>query len=212
MSPLLQIFLIVNAIAVGVIATIAIQHARAHFKKQEVGKKTDPTNLPRLSGERRQQLLEEAEVEFRKQIDASVDSLRKDLTGTADELAHYVTKVGGEIIETEMKRYRETIDSLRKQTEAIINQAQTGVARHQSDISERITSLQNEMETKLKDEIAADKKLLTDQIDTKLADAVSSFLVETLQHEVDLGAQSEYLVRQLEAHKEELIKEVRDEA
>ena len=49
------------------------------------------------------------------------------------------------------------------------------------------------------------------QIDTRLAEAVTSFLIETLQHNVDLGAQSAYLTAQLEEHKADFIKEVADE-
>jgi hypothetical protein len=45
-----------------------------------------------------------------------------------------------------------------------------------------------------------------------LADAVASFLIETMQHNVDLGAQSTYLTTMLEEHKTELTKGIIDEA
>jgi hypothetical protein len=48
-------------------------------------------------------------------------------------------------------------------------------------------------------------------MDTKLADAVTSFLMETLQHNVDLGAQSAYLTAMLDEHKDELVKGVKHE-
>jgi hypothetical protein len=43
-----------------------------------------------------------------------------------------------------------------------------------------------------------------------LGDAVASFLIDTLQHEVDLGAQTNYLIKTLDEHKDELKKEVDD--
>ena len=46
------------------------------------------------------------------------------------------------------------------------------------------------------------------QLDTKIADGIASFLVETLQHNVDLGAQTAYLTAQLEEHKADLIREI----
>ena len=58
---------------------------------------------------------------------------------------------------------------------------------------------------------AAEKQQLIAQIDTKLADAVTSFLVETLGHNVDLGAQSDYLISVLDEHKAEFTKRVTDE-
>ena len=58
----------------------------------------------------------------------------------------------------------------------------------------------------------AEKQRLLQQIDTKLADAVASFLMETLQHNVDLGAQSAYLTAMLEEHKTDFAKELSDES
>ena len=62
------------------------------------------------------------------------------------------------------------------------------------------------------EEITNEKEKLIQQIDTRLADAVTSFLIETLGHNVDLGAQNKYLIEMLEEHKPELIKGVKDEA
>jgi hypothetical protein len=56
--------------------------------------------------------------------------------------------------------------------------------------------------------VAAEKQKMIELMDTKLADAVGSFLVETLQHNIDLGAQTAYLTAQLEEHKAELVKGV----
>ena len=207
MSPLLQIFLGINLVAVGIIATIAVQHALAHFGKKE--QKKAEQQLPKMPSDIRKKLIEEAEVEFRKQIDKSTKTLQTDLAKTADQLSQDVTKLGGQIIETEMKRYRETLDALRRQSEHLIGQAQQGVARHQEDIGKRLDELKTEMEAKVKEELAADREHLAQQIDTKLADAVSSFLVETLQHNVDLGAQTDYMISMLEEHKEELVNEVK---
>lgn len=209
MSPLLQVFLFINVFIVGVVATIAIQHALAHFRQKD--KKPVEQRLPKLPPAIRQQLLDEAEAKFRKQVDDSTAVLQKDIEKTAVDLSAQMTRIGGEIIATEMKRYRESLESLRKQTEATISQAQTGVAEHQTDISKRLEELRAQSEDKVKQELAAEKEHLAQQIDTKLADAVSSFLVETLQHNVDLGAQADYMVAMLDEHKEELAKEIRNE-
>ena len=51
--------------------------------------------------------------------------------------------------------------------------------------------------------ILAEKKQIMARIDTKLSDSVASFLLETLGHEVDLGAQQTYLTKMLEEHKDD---------
>ena len=55
-------------------------------------------------------------------------------------------------------------------------------------------------------EITAEKEVLIKLANAKLADAVASFLIETLGHNVDLGAQSAYLTEMLEEHKDEILK------
>ena len=45
----------------------------------------------------------------------------------------------------------------------------------------------------------------------KLAGAVTAFLIDTLGHNVDLGAQTKYLTETLEQHKAELVKELSDD-
>ena len=103
------------------------------------------------------------------------------------------------------------LDALRQQTEANINGAQTEITKHQTDLKTRIDAKQAELEAKMVEEVNAEKQILVQQIETKLSDAVASFLTETLQHNIDLGAQSSYLTTMLEEHKDELLKGISDE-
>lgn len=117
-----------------------------------------------------------------------------------------------ETIKGEAQRYQASLDALRNQAETTIGSAQTNIAKHQTELETKLVELKAELEPKLVKEIAAEKQYLIQQIDTKLADAVASFLVETLQHNVDLGTQSAYLTAMLDEHKAELVKEITDEA
>jgi F0F1-type ATP synthase membrane subunit b/b' len=117
-----------------------------------------------------------------------------------------------ETIHSETQRYHASLNTLRNQAETTIGGAQTEIAKHQTELETKLAELKAELEPKLVKEIAAEKLHLIQQIDTKLADAVASFLVETLQHNVDLGAQSAYLTAMLDEHKAELVKEITDEA
>lgn len=209
MDPLLLIFLLINAVFVGVVATFATQHAIAHFRPTEEKKKAAPVEqLPKMLPEMKKQLLAEAEAKFRGQIETSTKQLEQDLQKTTSELETHVTKIGGQIIETEMKRYRDSLEALRVQTENIVKQAQAGVAQHQTDLNDRYTQTQAEMQEKLKADLAAEKEKLIAQADAKLSDAVLSFLMETLQHDVDLGAQTKYMMSVLDEHKDEIVKEM----
>lgn len=219
-STFLQIFLIVNVFLIGIIATIAIQHAYAHFKPQpHEDEKPQPHPHPHtqsqtvhLPPEVRSRLLQVAQTNFQTVLDHSAAALEHDLKTTTAQLDKQLEKLGTEIISSEMKRYRASLEELRQQTQENINNAQMDVAKHQTDLKAKFAERQAELEAKLTGEIAAEKERLIQQIDTKLADAVASFLVETLQHNIDLGAQSAYLTTMLEEHKDEFAKGIADEA
>jgi hypothetical protein len=79
-------------------------------------------------------------------------------------------------------------------------------------VSQEVAKHESEVKAKITQELEADKQRLIQQIDTKLADAVGSFLVEALGNNVDLGSQNAYLAQLLEEHKGEFKKEVSADA
>lgn len=211
MNGFLQFFLIFNALIIGVIATLAVQHAIAHKNQKKEAKKPEPDGAPKLPASTRQALLEAAEARFLKEIEQSAKQLQTDLQKTVSELSAHTSKIGGEIISVEMKRYRDSLESLRTQTDTVITTATAGVTKHQSDITQQLDEKRAELEASMHEDIAKEKQLLLEQMNTKLSDAITSFLVETLQHDIDLGAQSDYLIATLEEHKQELIKDATSE-
>ncbi|MEO6727960.1 MAG: hypothetical protein ABIM96_03475 [Candidatus Saccharimonas sp.] len=91
------------------------------------------------------------------------------------------------------------------------------LAEHQAALEEELTKRQEahaakqaELEQKLEAEMQKRRDAYVAQLDTKLGDAIAAFLTDTLGQNVDLGAQTGYLVSQLEAHKDELLQEVRN--
>lgn len=213
-STFLQIFLLVNIFLIGAFTATAIRHAYAHFRPQHGGEKPHPAakQAVRLSPEVKEHLLQSAQINFQATLEHSVAELERDLKSTVSQLNGRLEKLGTEIVSDEMKRYRMDLDQLRKQTEANISGAQTEITEHQVDLKSKIDQRRVKLEAKLVEEIAAEKQLLIQQIDTKLADAVASFLTETLQHNVDLGSQNAYLIAMLEEHKDELRKGIADES
>lgn len=214
-SILLQSFLLLNIFVMGILVSIAVRHAYAHFRPQshdaekpQLHTQAQSIHLPPAVKER---LLQASQAHFQAVLDRSVTDLQHDLKTTAFHLNNQLGKLGTDIISDEMKRYHASLEQLRKQAEATITSAQTEIALHQAELKSMLTERQIELEAKLTEEIAAEKQRLIQDIDTKLADAVASFLVETLQHDVDLGAQSAYLTSMLEEHKAELKKGIADE-
>lgn len=196
----LQIFLLINVFIIGALSATAIRHAWAHFhpRPAKVDKPTvQPVHLP---PEVKEKLLEKAQADFKAILDKSANELQTDLQTTATELNKQLEKLGDAVVTSEAERYKTMLEALRVQAETVITTAQSDIKDHQTDLKAKIT-----------DNVKAEQEHLIAQLDTKLADAVSSFLTETLQHNVDLGAQVPYMLATLEEHKAELIKGINDE-
>ena len=104
-------------------------------------------------------------------------------------------------IEAELTRHQDELEIALKERE-------TSLAKLQTEIDNDLFSRRQQLETQLAEELAKKRAFLASQLETKLSDAVSSFLLEAMQHNIDLGAQAPYLSAMLEEHKAELVEGV----
>lgn len=93
-----------------------------------------------------------------------------------------------------------------------LSERQNQLTAIQTKLDSELEQRRAELEAKLEQELVAKREFMSKQLETKLSDAVASFLFEALQHHVDLGAQTPYLTALLNEHKDELIKKVSDNA
>lgn len=188
----------------GVLATIATRHAYAHFRPEEHAAEhphaSAQKNVP-LPPAVREHMLESAQNDFQKVLDRSSAQFQHDLNATEERLTKQLERLGSDIVGKEIERYHSELDHLREQAETLGTDAQAELTQHQA-----------ELKAKLDERMAAEQERLLQLMDTKLADAVASFLTETMQHNIDLGAQAPYLSRMLIEHTAELKRELTNEA
>ena len=203
-SVFLQAFLLIDVFFVGVLVTVAITHAVAHrrAKQQPSTQPTPPIQplreaLPPMTRER---LVKESESKFQDALNQSANDLQASLGSTASQLDQLLRHLGAEIVGNELERYRAELTQLRKQAQVDMGAIKVDVDKHRA-----------ELEAQLEQELTAEKEQIIERINTRLADAVASFLVETLQHNIDLGAQEAYLRSMLDEHKADFVKEVANE-
>jgi F0F1-type ATP synthase membrane subunit b/b' len=203
MNTYLLIFLLFDVFIAGALAATAVRHALAHFRpgSHDLEKAHAPNQNGHLPPSVREKLLEEAEANFRSVLNHTAKDLQNDLESTADEIKKRVGKLGDEAEDKELEHYKATVAELQEKTKDDIG-----------SIDKELADQKAELKARFAEDMAAEKQRLMAQIDTKLADAVASFLTETLQHNVDLGAQSAYLTAMLEEHKADFAKEVADES
>lgn len=198
----LQVFILLNVFLMGILATIAWRHAYAHFRPHDDGDKHQAQHPKgvRLPPEVKERMLQESQKQFQDTLDKAAAELERDLKDTSEQLNKEFEKLKSDITNSEAERYKTMLEELRKHAETAISESKTEMAEHQTAIK-----------AKMDEEVAAEKQRLIEQIDTKLADAMASFLTESMGHNVDLGAQSPYLVKLLEEHKDDFKRRVADE-
>ena len=201
MDIFLQIFLLVNVFLIGVGVAVGARHALAHFRPHPEEKKVrDAERTVRLSAQTRAQLIKEAEDTYRGVLTKTTNALVGDLEQTAAKLNKDLGELGSKIVTDKLTRFNATLEEIHATT------AQTSKLA-----VEDISAYQAQAKEKMQAELEAQKAQLIAQIDTKLADSVVAFLVETLQHDVDLGAQTQYLTKMLDEHKADFSGKVKDE-
>jgi len=195
----LQIFLGFDIFLAGVLAATAFRHARAHYRPQEHDEPHPAGG--HLPPAMREKLLEEAQSNFETVLNSATRDLQKDLQATSEEIKKHIEQISAQTREKELAHYKATIAEMQK-----------GASEDMKSTDKQLAAQKAELKAKMAEEIEAEKKQLLDAIDTKLADAVASFLSETLGRDVDLGTQTAYLTKMLEEHKADFAKEVSGEA
>lgn len=211
----LQIFLFANAFLLGVVITLAVEYGLAHRKSKKPAARTANQNTP-VPAAVRERIAKQAEENFQGIVNRSSLQLQHDLGVTGSQLGKLLEKFGSEVLDDEMRLFRENVAEIRGATQGSLASAQDQIseqqnailkslADRQADIDAKLAVRQTELEAQLEQSFAAEKDAVVQRMNETMNDAVMAFLLETLGHEVDLGAQADYLVATLEANKADLI-------
>lgn len=144
------------------------------------------------------------------------DHLREEMTRSISnaevEIATHQNEVRAKLAERQASMERQLTEH-ESQLSALIKARESRLAEHQARLDADLLKHQQahekkraELESQLEQEIAARREHYLKRIDTNFSETIAAFLTETLGHDVDLGAQKQYLLSVLEEHKEELKK------
>jgi hypothetical protein len=203
-SVILQIFIYLQVFAAGVLTAFLGRYVYEHYRAEpqtDLQPELPPTIMVDLPHDVRERLTQASEKQFQDILGQSTGKLQQDLGVTTSHINNLVMRLASEIVSSELQRYQQDLAKLQQQTQASMGGISQEVAKHEAEVKNKITQ-----------ELEADKQRLIQQIDTKLADAVGSFLVEALGNNVDLGSQNAYITQLLEEHKNEFKKEVSADA
>jgi hypothetical protein len=212
---MLQVFLYLNLFLAGIAAALAARYGYEHYISQKTlttNVLSPDTHTSAMSDAARARIVQEAQTRFQAIMENAANDLQDDLQITSTTISTKLKSLGDNIVDVEMKRYTDSLEQLRTITEESMGMAAAAVTKHQGELQAALQARQKELEDALHQDMTAEKERLVAELDKKLAGAVTSFLIEALGHNVDLGAQSAYLTEALEAHKADLIKELKDDA
>jgi len=134
--------------------------------------------------------LHDAVMQSSEHLQASLAVTIKGLNEKAEEMATMT-------LSQEFEKYQASLGALREET---INEF--------NDLQKQLETRRAELTMELEKLVAKDREERVDAFNARIADVVSSYLVEALDKGVDLGTQSKYIIHTLEAHKEDIKKDI----
>ena len=123
--------------------------------------------------------------------------LQKSLNNSVDQVAANINDSLSTVLTAEFEKYQVSLSALRDQT---IEQFGT----IQQELDHRRVELMEHLDR----EIAEEHAKRVDAFNARLGDVVASYISESLGSQVDLGAQSSYIIKVLEEHKEDIKRDV----
>lgn len=130
-------------------------------------------------------------------VHQSSEALQQSLTDAIAQLGKKTEEMATLTLSQEFEQYQVSLAALRDET-----------IKDFSELQKQLDDRRNQLLLELESHVAADREKRMDQFNARLGDVVSSYIVETLDKGVDLGAQSAYIIRTLETHKEDIKKDV----
>jgi F0F1-type ATP synthase membrane subunit b/b' len=136
---------------------------------------------------------------YEAEIAKATQTFGTDLADTSQRLSEQVSRLTTDVIEKELAAYHDTLDGVRQT-------ANEAMERIRAAVEEQRLELKKGMEA----DLAAERQRLIERFDAKLGDVVGSYIAESLGGGVDLGAQMQFIVTSLEAHKADIKKDLGD--
>jgi hypothetical protein len=139
----------------------------------------------------------ELRAAYEVKINEATQTFGTDLKDTSTRLSEQVSRLTTTVIEEELVAYQKTLEQVRQ----VATEAMEKI--HQAVEHQRV-----ELREGMEAELAQEKQRLADKFDAKMGDVVSSYISESLGSGVDLGAQMQFILTSLEAHKEDIRKDL----
>jgi hypothetical protein len=149
----------------------------------------------------RDELRNRGRLHFEKIISENAMFLQQDLRLTTSQLNEFMKDEIKRVLKDEFTSYEESISSARDLALESIKKTQDAIESQRAVLEKQLT-----------EQVAVEKTRIIDRFTSRMTEIVSHHIVTAFGDELQLDAQMEYILRQLEDNKAEIIEDVRNAA
>ena len=134
---------------------------------------------------------------YEAEISKSTTVFATDLMATSARLSEQVSRLTTQVIEEELGAYQSTLEELRKVAGGTMDQIRASVETQRVELRKNMEA-----------DVALERERLMAKFEVKMGDIVAGYISESLGGGIDIGSQMSYIVTSLEAHKEDIKKDL----
>ncbi len=150
-----------------------------------------------FSKEFHEELRNKARLDFQKVISENAMFLQQDLRLTTSEINEYLKKEISGKLEEEFAAYQQSIKDVQQAAVDSLNKTVAAAQEQQLALTE-----------KMKQDTEAQKAQIVAQFEANMAEIVSHYIIKTVGEQIDLKDQMAFILREMEAQKEPMRKDM----
>ena len=175
----------------------SFQLSRLRKLEQDTADKPKPIKVSQPTAAELEAKLKAA---YEAQIATTAQVFGEDLKATSARLGEQVSRLTTTVIEEELSAYHQTLEQVRQSATEAMEKIRAAVEQQRVELHDG-----------MKADLDAERARLIEKFQAKMGDVVSSYIAESLGGGVDLGAQMQYILASLEAHKDDIAKDLHNE-
>jgi F0F1-type ATP synthase membrane subunit b/b' len=144
---------------------------------------------------------EQARQQLLQVIGESSKELQQSVAKTIKEVSARIDTTTTTALSQEFEKYQVSLQALREQSIKEFNTLQKEIDDHRA-------ALLSQLDKDISAQQSKQLEVFKQQLDGRLNDVVSAYLLEALGSQVDLGAQSAYIFQALAAHKDDIKRDI----
>ena len=150
-----------------------------------------------FNDEFREELRNRGRLHFEKIIGENAMFLQQDLRLTTSQLNEYMKNEITTKLQDEFQKYEESITDAKEMAIDAISKTQTAIEEQRKMMSQQIQQ-----------EIANERRRLTERFENNMADIVNHYVLAAIGDQIDLNDQLEFILSDLEANKDAIIRDI----